>query len=219
MICTGNHFPCFYMRATLAFNGFNLPAVIARKKEPKGLHLLLWGVIFAKELHFQNESIPTFKRNKKLKELIDSNTFENNKVKTTNITKEGKCIPCLVNFRILCSKQLLRAKSYKIFHEVNSSSIYVIYLMNCTLCKKQEVGNKDTSFSIRVDNDRKDVKKPDAILAYKHIQNRSHVFNQEYYFNKHAKSITISQPTNITKSNPSHVRNAVKFHCYISKTI
>ena len=41
--------------------------------------------------------------------------------------------------------------------------------MNCTLCKKQEVGNKDTSFSIRVDNDRKDVKKPDAILAYKHI--------------------------------------------------
>ena len=136
MICTGNHFPCFYMRATLAFNGFNLPAVIARKKEPKGLHLLLWGVIFAKELHFQNESITTFKRNKKLKELIDSNTFENNKVKNTNIIKEGKCIPCLVNFRILCSKKLLRAKTYKIVHKVNSSSIYVIYLMNCKLCKK-----------------------------------------------------------------------------------
>ena len=110
-----------------------------------------------------------FQTQKKLKELIDSNTFENNKVKNTNIIKEGKCIPCLVNFRILCSKQLLLAKSYKIFHEVNSSSIYVIYLMNCTLCKKQEVGSKGTSFSIRVDNDRKDVKKPDTILAHKHI--------------------------------------------------
>ena len=72
-----------------------------------------------------------FKCNKKLNELIDSNVIKNSKVKNTNTKKEGKCIPCLVNNRALCSKQLLTNrptnptnKSYIIFEKVNFSNIY-----------------------------------------------------------------------------------------------
>ena len=37
--------------------------------------------------------------------------------------------------------------------------------MECTLRKKQYVQKSETSFSIRLNNHHKDVKKPDAILA------------------------------------------------------
>ena len=51
-----------------------------------------------------------------------------------------------------------------------------------------------TRFNIRLNNHRKDVKKPDAILASRHLQERTHVFN------KHGKFIIIDKLTNTTKS-------------------
>ena len=47
--------------------------------------------------------------------------------------------------------------------------------MECTLCKKQHVGKSETSFNARLDNHCKDVKKPDAILACQHIQQKNHI--------------------------------------------
>ena len=61
--------------------------------------------------------------------------------------------------------------------------------MECTLCKKYYVGKSETSFNIRLNDHRKDVKKPDAILACRHFQERNHVFN------KHAKFIIIDELT------------------------
>ena len=66
--------------------------------------------------------------------------------------------------------------------------------MECTLCKKQYVGISETDFNIRLNNHRKDVKKPDAILVWRHFQEKNHVFN------KHAKLIIIDKLTNTTKS-------------------
>ena len=60
-------------------------------------------------------------------------------------------------------------KVYKIFHNVNCASSYVIYLMECILFNKQYVGKAETSFNTRLNNHRKDVKKVDAIMAYKHF--------------------------------------------------
>ena len=45
-----------------------------------------------------------------------------------------------------------------------------------------------------LNNHRKDFKKPDAILAGRHFQERNHIFN------KHAKFIIIDKLTNTTKS-------------------
>ena len=66
--------------------------------------------------------------------------------------------------------------------------------MACTLRKKQYVGKSETSFNIRLNNHRKDVKKPDTILAYRHFQEKKNVFNN------HAKFINIDKLTNTTKS-------------------
>ena len=93
--------------------------------------------------------------------------------------KKGKYSPCSANIRTFCCKQVIPSstfksqetnKSYTMFDEVNCSSVSVIYLMECTSCKKQYVGKSETSFNIRLNNHRKDVKKPDAILACRNLQ-------------------------------------------------
>ena len=66
--------------------------------------------------------------------------------------------------------------------------------MKCILCNKQYVGKPETSFNIRPNNHRKDVKKVDAIMACKHFQQESHNFN------KHAKFTIIDKLTNTSKS-------------------
>ena len=137
---------------------------------------------------FQNEPVADFERNKNLKELIGNNKIEDNKVKKhNNVMKKGKCSPCSANNRTLCCNQLVSSstfksqqtnKSYTIFHQLNCSSAYVIYLMECTLCRKQYVGKSETSFNIRLNNHPKDVKKPDAILACRHFQEKNPRFQQ-----------------------------------------
>ena len=66
--------------------------------------------------------------------------------------------------------------------------------MECTLRKMQYVGKSEPIFNIRLNNHRKNIKKPDAILACRHFQERNHVFN------KHTKSFIIDKPRNTTKS-------------------
>ena len=110
---------------------------------------------------------------------------------------------CSANNGTVCCKQMISSstfkcqqtnKSYAMFHEVNCSSAYVTHLMECTLCKMQYLGKSDTSFTIRLNNHRKDDKKPDAILACRHFQQNNHVFI------KHAKFIITDKLTNATKS-------------------
>ena len=59
-----------------------------------------------------------------------------------------------------------------------------------TSCKKQYVRKLETSFNTIQNKQRKDVKEPDAILAYW----------QFHLFNKHAKFMIIDQFTNTIKS-------------------
>ena len=56
------------------------------------------------------------------------------------------------------------------------------YLMECIICNLQYVGKNDTPFNIRLNNHRKDVKDPKAILADKHFQKNSHRFNEHAWF-------------------------------------
>ena len=84
-------------------------------------------------------------------------------------------------------------KSY-IFHEVNCSIAYVIYLIECSLRERQYVGKSETSFNIKLKNHCKDVEKPDAILACRHFQEKKHVFS------KHTKFTIIDKLANTTKS-------------------
>ena len=66
--------------------------------------------------------------------------------------------------------------------------------MECILCNKKYVGKTETSFNIRLNNHRKDVKKVNTIMICKHFSEESHNFD------KHAKFTIIDQLTNISKS-------------------
>ena len=63
--------------------------------------------------------------------------------------------------------------------------------MECILCKMQYVGKAETAFNLRLNNHRKDTKKPNSILACKHFQEKEHNFN------KHAKFIIIDKLVNL----------------------
>ena len=110
---------------------------------------------------FNCQPITAFRQNKNPKVLIRSNKFEKNKVKkkTNTEIKPGKCSPCLTNLRSLCCQQVRKKatfksqqteKTYKIFHNVNCTSSYVVYLMEYFLCNKQYVGKAEISFNIRL---------------------------------------------------------------------
>ena len=66
--------------------------------------------------------------------------------------------------------------------------------MECTLCKMQYVRKAETALNLRLNNHRKDTKKPNSILACKHFQ------EQEHNFNKHAKFIIIDKLVNLHSS-------------------
>ena len=59
--------------------------------------------------------------------------------------------------------------------------------MQCTLCHMQYVGKAETQFNIRLNNHRKDINHPKAILACSHFKLPNHVFVE------HAKYTIIEQ--------------------------
>ena len=146
---------------------------------------------------FQNPPILAFCRNKNLRDIIGTKLIENSKVKRKFTNKiQGKCTPCLANNRTLCCKQIVHTTTFRsnqtnrifhIYHNLNCKSKYVIYLLECTKCKIQYVGKAETEFNIRLNNHRKDIRKPDAIPANRQFSDKNHTFNT------HAKFILIEQ--------------------------
>ena len=105
---------------------------------------------------FQQNLILTFRRNRNVRDIIDGNKIDFNKVKRKSLTvAKGKCTPCKSNKRTLCCRQIIKTttlqsnqnkRTYTIYHNVNCKSKYTIYLMECNKCKLQHVGKAETSF-------------------------------------------------------------------------
>ena len=110
-----------------------------------------------------------------------------------------QCTPCYTSRSIYCQQVLKTTtftsnqtrETFTIFHQVTCHSNYVIYLLEWILCKIQHVGKSETSFNIRLNNHRKDIKKPNTIEACKHFNNNEHTFST------HEKFIIIEQVRNI----------------------
>ena len=81
----------------------------------------------------------------------------------------------------------------KIYHKVNSKSSFIIYLLECYICNIQYVGKSETSFNIRLNNHRKNVKNPSTILAC-----------------KYGKFITIEQLRNIRTTSTETLKERLK---------
>ena len=159
---------------------------------------------------FQSSPIIAFRKNKNLKQIIGSNTIEHNKkLIRSNDKVNGKSSPCLSNTRTLCCKQVVSTTSFKsnqtncvfkIFHNINCKSTFLIYLLERNICNIQYVGKSETTFNIRSNNHRKtyhrtikDVKDPNTLPADKHFTLPGHDFN------KNAKFTLIEKLTNTYK--------------------
>ena len=136
---------------------------------------------------FQSLPIIAFRKNKNLKQIIGSNTIEHNeKLIRSNNKVNGKSSSCLSSTRTLSCKQVVSTTSFKsnqtngifkIFHNINCKSTFLIYLLECNICNIQYIGKSETTFNIRLNNHRKDVKDPNALPADKHFTLRGHDFN------------------------------------------
>ena len=99
----------------------------------------------------------------------------NGKVKKFSTpSRIGKRTPFLLGTRTICWNQVLTTntfmsqqtkRTFNIFFNRGCKSEYVIYLMECILCKIQYVGEAETAFNLRLNDHRKDTKKSNSILA------------------------------------------------------
>ena len=170
-----------------------------KNKDPKRIPLILTYNRFLLNLQtilqtsknlrelFQEHPITAFKRNKNLKEIVGGTCIKNSKVKKLNIpSRTRKCTPCLSGAGTVCFNQVLTTntiisqqtkRTFNIFFNLNCKSEYVIYVMECISYKMQYVGKVETVFNLRLNNHRKDTKKPNSILACEHFQEQGHDFN------------------------------------------
>ena len=115
-------------------------------------------------------------------------------------TRKGECRPCNTSKPSLCCKQVTDTSTfrsyqtqqlYTIFHKLNCKSKFIIYLMECVLCKVQYVRKAETAFNIRLNNHRKDISNPKSIPADLHFRKSGDSFNL------HAKFTLIEELSNI----------------------
>ena len=145
----------------------------------------------------------TYKRNKNLGELIGGHTLQDGKFfKTLLQIIKGESKSCNTTNKLsLCYTQVVNSKAFesyqskrafKIFHKLNCRGIFVIYLMECTLCKIQYVGKTETPFNIQLNNHRKDANgnSPKGIPASLDFKQPGHNFN------KHTKFTVMEQINN-----------------------
>ena len=117
--------------------------------------------------------------------------------KTHSENRKGKCEPCNTSKPSLCYKFVTDTSTFwsyqtlqlhTIFHKLNCKSKFIIYLIECALCKVHYVG---TAFNIRLNNHGKDVSNTKSIPADLHFSNPGHSFSL------HEKFISIKQLSNI----------------------
>ena len=165
---------------------------------------------------FDKKAMITYKRNKNLGQFIGGHTLQGGKVFKTHLQIiNGESKSCnKANKSYLCRTQVVNTKTFKsyqakttfkIFHKLNCKSSFVIYSMECTLCKKLYVGKAETPFNIGLNNHRKDGNNPKAIPASIHFKQPGHNFN------KHAKFVLIEQINNTINTN-YHILTISYYH-------
>ena len=81
-------------------------------------------------------------------------------------------------------------KTFKLYN-ANFKTEYTIYLMECIICNLQYASKNETPFKISLNNHRKDVKDPKAIVADKHFLKKN-----GHRFKKHARFMRMDRLAN-----------------------
>ena len=98
----------------------------------------------------------------------------------------------------MCCRQVTSTASFRnpqtkngfqTFQKMNYKSEYVIYLMECILCKKQYAKKVETSCNIRLNKQRKYIKDLYAILVCKHFHKAGHNFSVRIEHSSHHRKL------------------------------
>jgi hypothetical protein len=146
---------------------------------------------------FQNKPIMAYRRNRNLGDILGQKTLVNNKVvRKGQPHQTGGCTPCLSKGDNKCCRQIRRTtkfrsnrtnRSYDIFHKVNCKSKWVVYLMECIICRTQYVGKSEWPMNMRINKHRNDVPRSDSLDVCQHFRNPGH------HFDTHAKFTIIEE--------------------------
>ena len=122
---------------------------------------------------FPEPPIMCFHRNKNFKDFLRTKTIVNNKAQKVKLSNRKRySIPCHWKTGNLRCKQMkhtntfsstLTKRTYGIYNRLNWKSSYLIYLMECTLCKRHCTSKSQTAFNIRLINHRNDVYKTNTL--------------------------------------------------------
>ena len=141
---------------------------------------------------FEQRPLIVYRRPKSLRDTLVSSKLRS---KTTgdHTTTTGDCGPCKkpkCSWCIRINKTSTftgtqDSKVFDIFHTVNCQSTFVIYIIECKICKLQYVGKSETAFNLRLNNHRNHIKRgvSSCELTEHFLQNtRSHNFDNDVIF-------------------------------------
>ena len=80
------------------------------------------------------------------------------------------------------SKTCRTNQVFKIFHDLTCKCENLIYLLQCRVCKLQQVRKSETTFNIRLKNHRKNANSEKSILACKNFNKPNHNFHHHAEF-------------------------------------
>ena len=117
-----------------------------------------------------------------------------------SLTRPLLCCTQVLNTQTFTSQQAKR--TVNIFHKLAWKSQYIIYLIECILCKIQYAGKSGTPFNSRLNNHKKDVNNSKVIPACNQIHGHNSI--------KHAKFTLIEQLTEISNVSKDILRLRLK---------
>ena len=106
----------------------------------------------------------SYERNKNLRDMIGSNEIINNQVRRNFKLNEYQsikiCKLCSTKGCLCCNqlrytnkfKSSTTNRTYKVFHETNCKSQFVVYLLECKQCKLQYIGKSKWQFNIHLND-------------------------------------------------------------------
>ena len=126
-----------------------------------------WNFLQSKErlsLIFKKPPLVAYRRPKSLRDRLVRSKFVSET--THNLTPKGcracertKCSWCKKINQTTTFTSPNNKKTFSIFHAVDCHSSWIIYIIECSICKLQYIGKSETAFNLRLNNHRNHIKK------------------------------------------------------------
>ena len=107
---------------------------------------------------FTEPPLITFRRNKSLQNSLGKKTIISNKKQLSKYCSKWLCNSKLSNLYSTqvqsanTFKSTVKCKTFKICNKLNCRCRYLINLMKCFLCNKNDTGKSETTFNLRLNN-------------------------------------------------------------------